>query len=73
MDKDELESSQEGTHVELELIPSHQDTNISHGHTQTALDGHSVLKSIHTQHTPHSQAKDPKTSKNHKEPRMRGS
>ena len=63
-DKDELESWQEGTHVELKPTLGHQDTNISSGHTQTVLDSHLALEPIHTQHAPHNQAKDPKTSEN---------
>ena len=45
--------------------------NTSHGHTQTIPDGHSAPEPIHTQQTPHTQAKDPKTSENCKEPRMK--
>ena len=72
-DKEGQESSQEGTHVELESVPNHQDTNISHGHTQTIVDEHSTLKPMHTLHAPHIQTKDLKTSENHKEPRMKRS
>ena len=67
-----MESSQEGTHVELKPTLGHQDINISHGHTQMVLDGRSALKPIHTQRAPQLQAKDLKTSENHKEPRMKG-
>ena len=70
-DKEGQELSQEGTRLEPEPIPDHQDTNISHGHTQTTLDDHSTLEPMHTLHAPHLQAKDLKISKNHKEPRMK--
>ena len=63
--------SQEGTHVEPEATLDHRDTNTSYGHTQTIPNGHSTLEPIHTQRTPHIQAKDPKTSENHKEPKMK--
>ena len=52
------ESSQKGTHVEPEPILGHQDTNISHDHTQTTLNYHSTLEPTHTLHAPHIQAKD---------------
>ena len=48
-------------------------TNTSRDHTKIVLDGHSALEPIHTQHALHIQAKDPKTSENYKEPRMKES
>ena len=48
-------------------------TNTSHDHTKIVLDGHSALEPIHTQHAFHVQVKDPKTSKNYKEPKMKES
>jgi len=52
----------EGTHVEHEATPDNQNTNTSHVHTQTILDGYSAPKPANTHHTPHIQPKDLKTS-----------
>ena len=59
--------------MELVPVPNRQYTNISHVHTQTTLDGRSALEPMHTRHASHIQAKDSKTSENHKEPRMKRS
>ena len=69
-DKDGQESFQEGICVEPKPVPGQQDTNTSHGHIQTTPDIYSTLELTHTHHAPHIQAKDLRTSKHHKEPRM---